>query len=270
MSTAVARPETVDAFLGGWVEAVQPDDGRHRSGLEAVLLSAAIAPSFAGTLVDLGAGVGVAGMCVAARCPRARVVLVERDSDAIASARAGLARAANRAFSDRVSVVAADISAPETERIAAGLRRASADAVVMNPPFHREGERTTSPTAARAAAHVLGEGGLDPWFRAAASVLAPDGRLVVVFRADGLDVFLAGLAGRFGAATVLPIHPRAGRPAHRILVRAIKGSGAGPAILPGLALHGETGGSYLPQVEAILRDGAGLADVHPVWGEERG
>ena len=34
---------SVDAFLGGRVEAVQPRAGHHRSGLDAVLLAAAFA-----------------------------------------------------------------------------------------------------------------------------------------------------------------------------------------------------------------------------------
>ncbi len=42
MSDARAGATTADAFLGGAVEAVQPTLGHHRSGLEAVLLAAAV------------------------------------------------------------------------------------------------------------------------------------------------------------------------------------------------------------------------------------
>ena len=265
MTTAPEVAASVDAFLGGRVEAVQPDDGGHRSGLEAVLIAAAIETGFAGTVVDLGAGSGIAGMCVAARCPGASVVLVERDRDAVAAARATLARPANRAFAGRVTVVATDIAAPESRRLADGLGRDFADAVILNPPFYAADAGTRSPQARRAAAHVLAGGGLEPWFRAAASVLRPGGRVVAIFRADGIDDLLAALAGRFGGAAILPIHPRSNLPAHRILVRADKGSRARPALLPGLTLHPAAGGAYFPQVETILRDGASLAEVHPVW-----
>jgi tRNA1(Val) A37 N6-methylase TrmN6 len=266
MTLAPDNPATVDAFLGGRVEAVQPDDGSHRAGLEAVLISAAVDAAFDGNLVDLGAGTGVAGMCVAARCPAARVVLVERDQCAVSAARAALSRPANRAFADRVSVVAADIAVPEAERIAAGLGRGIADVVILNPPFRPGDAGTQSPAPARAAAHVLAGDGLEPWMRAAASVLKPGGRLVAIFRADGLGELVAALDGRFGAATILPIHPRANRPAHRILVGAVKGRRARPQLLPGLTLHGPDGGTYLPEVETILRDGASLAEAHPAWG----
>jgi tRNA1(Val) A37 N6-methylase TrmN6 len=256
---------TVDAFLGGRVEAVQPRTGHHRSGLEAVLLSSAVEASFGGLVIDMGAGAGVAGLCIAARCAGARVLLVERDPALVACAREALARPANAAFAARVATVETDIIASEATRAAAGLERAAADAVVMNPPFNAGDGGTRSPKAGRAAAHVLSDVGLEPWLRAAASALKPGGRLVVIFRADGLDDLLAALRGRFGDAAILPVHPRAGKPAHRVLVAAVKGSRAKSRILPPLAIHGSQGSAYLPAVESILRDGVSLAEAHPPW-----
>jgi tRNA1(Val) A37 N6-methylase TrmN6 len=56
---------------------------------------------------------------------------------------------------------------------------------------------------------------------------------------------------------VLPVHPRQGAPAVRVLVRAVKGSGGPLALLPGFALNDEAG-RPTPQAEAVLRHGAGL------------
>jgi tRNA1(Val) A37 N6-methylase TrmN6 len=54
------------------------------------------------------------------------------------------------------------------------------------------------------------------------------------------------------------VHPRAGKPASRIVITAIKGSRAPLELKPGLVLQdGE--GRYLPAVEAILRHGEPLA-----------
>ena len=265
MIAVADRPATVDAFLGGRVEAVQPDDGSHRSGLEAVLLGASLPEVFAGTVIDLGAGAGVAGMCAAARCPDARVVLVERDARAIAAAQTSLARSANRAFAGRIAIVATDIAAPEGERRAAGLDRAFADAVIANPPFRGRDLGTASPEAARAAAHVLSPEGLDPWLRAAASALKPGGACVFVFRADGIAELLHAMAGRFGGVAILPVHPRAATPAHRILVHGVKGARRRTEILPAFTLHPAAGGTYVPEAEAILRDGRWLGEAHPPW-----
>jgi tRNA1(Val) A37 N6-methylase TrmN6 len=257
-------PRHVDAFLGGRIEALQPE-GHHHAGLEAMLLSAAIAPDFAGGVVDLGAGVGVAGMAIAARAAHAKVTLVERDPVAIEAARQSLARPANAGFAARVTIVATDIAAPESERIAAGLGRAFADIVVMNPPFRDPNAGTGSPNSALRDAHVAEEGTLAAWVRTAASALKPGGHVVIIFRADGIGEILSALEGRFGGAMILPIHPRATHAAGRILVAAEKGSRGPTRILPGLTLHGETGSTYLSEAERILRHGASLSEVHPTW-----
>jgi tRNA1(Val) A37 N6-methylase TrmN6 len=68
---------------------------------------------------------------------------------------------------------------------------------------------------------------------------------------------LAALAGRFGGAVVVPLHPRDGAPAIRVLVRAVKGSRAPLELRPGLVLHG-AGNAFRPRIAAVLRDGAAL------------
>lgn len=261
---------TVDAFLGGRVEAVQPADGYHRAGLEAVLLGASLDARIEGTVVDLGAGVGVAGFCAAARCRRAKIVLVERDMVAIDCARAALERPANAAFADRIRIVPVDISASEATRARAGIGRDLADHVLVNPPFHAEVSTTASPKRPRAEAHVLDATGLDAWFRAAASVLKFGGDVTVIFRADGLETLLAAASRRFGGLDVLPIHPRDNAPASRILARAVKGSRAALRLLPPLVLHGKEGSAFLPEIEALLREGKGLSSIHPAWRTARG
>lgn len=270
LRTAAGHAVSVDAFLGGRVEAVQPKAGHHRAGLEAVLLAASLDARITGTVVDLGSGVGVAGFCAAARCPRAKVVLVERNAEAVACARAGLERPANAAFAGRVRISAADISAPESERAEAGIGRDLADHVLLNPPFHLRATGTASPAAARAEAHVLDAGGLDSWLRAAASVLKFRGDVTVIFRADGLGQLLNALGRRFGSPDILPVHPRPAEPAHRVLVRAVKGSRRGLRILPPLVLHDETGNAFVPGVEGILRNGKALASVARGWHGGRG
>lgn len=264
-SAAGSPAVTVDAFLGGRVEAVQPASGHHRSGLEAVLLAASLDSRISGTVVDLGAGAGVAGFCAAARCKRARVVLVERDPELIDCARDALARPANVAFADRVRLVAADIAAPQAERERAGAGRDLADHVLLNPPFYERAGGTRPPAKARASAHVLAAGGLDPWLRAAASVLKFGGDVTVIFRADGLADLLAAAARRFGGAEIMPVLPRPEQTAHRILVRAVKGSRAALKLLPPLVLHDAEGSAFASGVEAMLREGRGLASVNRAW-----
>jgi tRNA1(Val) A37 N6-methylase TrmN6 len=258
---AAAPGTTVDAFLGGRVECVQPAEGHHRSGLDAVLLAAALPDEAAGHAVDLGAGAGVAGLCLAARCPDVTVTLVEREAELVRCAKASLALAANRGIAGRVAVEPSDIG-----KLPEALRE-SADEVLVNPPFYVGSANSASPRPGRAGAHVLAGDGLDPWLRAAATLLKPHGRLTLVFRADGLDQVLAACARRFAALDILPVHPRPDAPARRIVVAGRKGRRAALRLLPPLILHGSTGNAFLPAVDAILRSGAALGEVHPPWRE---
>lgn len=261
---AEASDLTLDAFLGGAVEAYQPARGHHRSGLEAVLLGAALDADAAGLLVDLGAGAGVAGFCAASRCHGVDVVLAERDEALVGVARQSLALAANRGFARRVAAVVADVTAPEVDRLAAGLQREAAAFVLCNPPFYDAAAASASPELGRKSAHQR-EGVLDDWLRAAAWLLAPGGTLLLVLAAAAVAEVLPALAGRFGAAALLPIHSRPRLAADRLLIRAVKGRSTPAAILPGLVLHGETGSSFAPPIERILRHGAGLGEVHRSW-----
>lgn len=259
-AAAVSR----DAFLGGLVEVCQPKAGHHRAGLDAVMLAAALPQETQGRLLDLGAGVGVAGLCAAARLPQILVRLVERDETALALARQSLSLRANAAFAGRVEIVPADVIAAGRVRRSQGLIPGSAEHVIMNPPYYDSRHRP-SPHAARAGAHVLGEGGLERWLRTASGLLVPGGSVTWIFRADALDEALAAMRGRFGGITVYPLYPRAGEAAQRIILRGIRGSRAPLLLAPGLVLH--EGTAYSPAAEAVLRTGAGLSDLP--WVRER-
>lgn len=249
---------TVDGLLGGLIEIEQPRRGAHRAGLDALFLAAAVPDHATGLVVDLGAGVGTAGMAAAARVPGIDVMLVERDPDTVKLARANLTRAANAGFAPRCRVVEADVTGAMRAREAAGLGREIAAHVLINPPFYVQRSVRVSPSPSRADAHVLEAGGLDDWARAAVSVLEPRGRLTLIFRGDGLPEILAALADRVGEISIFPLFPREGIAAHRLVVSGVKGSRAAPRILPGLVLHPPSTGRYLPEALAILRGERGL------------
>lgn len=261
---AVPGSTTIDAFLGGRVEAIQPAARHHRSGLDAILLAAAIGNGVSGRIVDLGAGAGVAGFALAARAPRAELVLAEREPELTACAGASLALPQNVAFASRVRIAEADLLSGES-RLAADLLPGAFDHALMNPPFHDGESVRSSPKEGRARAHVLGEGGLDLWFRAAAALVRPGGTLAVILPAARLADLFAAADGRFGGLAVLPVHARAGEAAIRVLARGTKGSRAACRLMPGLVLHGAAGNAFAPAASAMLRDGASLHDVHPAW-----
>jgi tRNA1(Val) A37 N6-methylase TrmN6 len=255
---------TIDSFLGKRVEALQPATGHHRSGLDAVLLAAALDSTISGRVADLGAGAGVAGFCAAARCPAVEVTLIEKEPLLAELAAGSLERQANRGFADRIGIAVLDIAASEEARIGSGLVRDDCAAVLTNPPFHLASEVRRSPAPGRAAAHVLADD-LDVWFRTAAWLLRPKAPLVAITRVAAIADVLVSVATRFGDVEILPLHPRPRQPAVRLLFRATKGRRGKPTILPGLAIHGESGHDFSPALQAVLRDGAGLGEVHAPW-----
>jgi tRNA1(Val) A37 N6-methylase TrmN6 len=242
---------TDDAVLGGRLRLWQPRRG-HRFGHDAILLAAATPAR--DRAVDLGAGVGAAGLALAVRVPGLRVTLA--DINASLAALAALNAARNQ-LASRVDAVALGVAASAADYAAAGLPPASCDAVLMNPPFNDPARHKPSPDRQRHAARELKSAQLVTWIDAAFRLLRPRGVLTVIFRADGLVDLVGALASRFGAITVLPVHGKPGTRAIRIIAGAVKGSGAPPAILPGLVLAAEDG-TPTEAADAVLRHGAEL------------
>lgn len=245
-----------DAFLGGALMLLQPRHG-YRAGADAVLLAAAAPIRFARAelVLDVGAGVGTVGLCTARRVSDARVVLLEKEPELVALARENVAR---NGLADRVRVVAGDVTAPNDALTAAGLGPGSFTHVLANPPFHAHGRGTEAPNALKSAAHAMPEPDLDRWARFLARMAAPHGTATIIHKAEALAELLAVLDSRFGALTVLPVHPREGEPAIRVIVQGIKGSRAPLRLMSGFCLHG-TGQGFTPAAQAILRHGAPLA-----------
>jgi tRNA1(Val) A37 N6-methylase TrmN6 len=241
---------TLDHVLGGRVALAQPAAG-YRAAIDPVLLAAAIDAAPGERVVDLGCGVGTAALCLMQRVPELRVAGIDGDPDALALARDNAARNRRDGFTGHRLDLLAD---------AAGLAAlAPVEHVMTNPPFHAASASDPSPLAAKARATVA-DFPLDVWLARAAGLLAPRGSLTAIYRADRLDVLLAALPKAMGAIAVVPLWPRAGAPAKRVIVGAIKGSRAPCTITAGLVLHRSDGG-YTEAAEALLRDGVGLGDV---------
>jgi tRNA1(Val) A37 N6-methylase TrmN6 len=224
-----------DAFLGGKLLLRQPRSG-HRAGHDAMLLAAATAARRGDRVADLGAGVGSAGLALAARVSGLALTLVEIDPDLAALARENAA--ANALSAD---VVVLDVAAPAEAFAAAGLASDSVDVVLMNPPFNDAARHRASPDAARAGAHVATATTLESWVHAARRILKSGGSLTLIWRAEGAGDVFAALSRGFGSLAILPVHGEAGKPAIRILVRAIKGGRAPTRILAGAMLNDAPG-----------------------------
>ena len=244
---------TDDAVLGGRLVLRQPRTG-HRVGHDAILLAAAADASSGDRAVELGAGVGAAGLALAQRVAGLSVTLVEIDPRLAVLAEHN---AAQNSLGDRVRVAVLDVTGPDDAFARNGIVAGAAAHVLMNPPFNDPARQNVSPDPARRFAHVGSAKTLEQWAERAARLLAPAGVLTLIWRADGLGEVLSALGARFGALTVMPVYPRPDAAAIRVLVRAVKGNRAPLAIAPSLMLN-DADARPSKEAEAILRGGGTL------------
>ncbi len=243
--TEPGGPFTEDGFLGGKLRLRQLKSG-HRAGHDAILLAAATSARSSDRVVELGAGVGAAGLALAKRVPGIELVLVEIDA-----ALAELARGNAAANAIAAEVVVLDVMSGAGEFAGAGMAPDSVDSVLMNPPFNDAARHRASPDKSREIAHVAGDATLEIWIHAARRMLKSGGVLTMIWRADGLAELLAALDRGFGSLAILPVHGDAASPAIRVLVRAIKG-GKAPLRLHAALIHNDEAATPDRQVQDIL------------------
>jgi tRNA1(Val) A37 N6-methylase TrmN6 len=231
-------------LLGGRVRFVQPLQG-YRAAIDPVLLAAAVPDGDWKSALDVGTGTGAAMLCLLSRCPQKRVAGLE-----LLDAHADLARRSLRLnqMEGRGAVVTADVRWRPT------LPPNSFDQVLSNPPFHGPGNAPAHQN--RAIAHMEAVP-IDVWLGFCLRMLRPRGGLTVIHRADRVDELLVGLHKKAGAVEVIPLWPRAGIAAKRVIVRARKGLKSPAVMHPGLVLH-QADGRFTPQAEAILRGALSL------------
>lgn len=234
---------TEDALLGGRVRLLQARRG-YRVAIDAVLLAAAVDPAPGEQVLDLGAGVGSVGLCLARRRPDCTITGIELQP---AMAQLAERNAAQNGLAGRVRTIIHDIALPLPHDLPLF------DQVATNPPYLAAAVADPSPDPSKALATVESSASLARWLDVATGALEPAGTLTLIHRSDRLDEIVATLI-RLGwgdlAVKRLP-------PAARVLVRARRSAAPSVAESPPLVLHRPEGG-YTDAAEAILRHAAPL------------
>lgn len=243
---------TRDAFLCGKLHLWQPRRG-YRAATDPVLLAAACPATAGQSVLDLGCGVGAAALCLGARVPGLRLSGLEVQEPYAALARRNGVE----------NGIAFDVHQGNLLDMPRALR-VDFDHVIANPPYY-PAHGTRSPDTGRATALQIADTLLADWVQAATRRLAPLGWLTLICGADGLPEVLAAMGQKMGSTAVLPLTPRAGRPALRILLRARK-TGRGvfrllaPFVIHQGPAHDGDRESYTPRAGEILRNGASLSE----------
>ena len=228
------------------VRLLQPDQG-FRTALDSVMLAAACPATEGQRVLDMGCGVGGAAFCLLQRVPGVYVAGVEVQPEYVDLAETNIAL---NHCEGRVSFLCQDIRDFEV-----GGPDQRFDHVICNPPYMEAGRHLRSPHESKARAHGHHDEEdmkLQDWLDAGFQLLKPGGSFTIIHRADSTDRIIFGLGRRFGAVEIIPLWPRAGAAAKRVIVRALKDRKSPAVLHAGLVLHQEDG-SYTAQADEILR-----------------
>lgn len=235
-------------LVGGRVRHDQLSHG-HRTGIEPVLLAASIPARAGERVLEGGTGSGAALLCLANRVPGIFGLGIELDPAMAALARENIAANGR----ERLHVTVADLNEWRSADVF--------DHAFANPPWHAAAG-TVSMDDRRELARRGTPDLLDQWVKSLAKPLRFRGTLTLIIGASVLPHALQACSrAGCGSPTLYPFWPRPGRAAKLVLLRTIKGGAAHCRVLAGQVLHA-TSGKYTPRIEAILRDGEGLALDH--------
>jgi tRNA1(Val) A37 N6-methylase TrmN6 len=281
---------STDYLLDGRVKITQSPGG-YRAGLDAVLLAAACPAKSKDSVLDLGCGAGAAGLCLAARVKDIHITGIEIQPeqaelaklnfqqngfplslDGLNACVQGGAHApgeggASKAAQHSSTPLIRPFGAPSPSREKGKFEIITADIteyefpsdhfnhVILNPPYHDADQHMPPENAARATAFMAGD--IGAWITAARRTVKTHGSVTIIHRADAVMEILAQMQN-FGAVEIIPLWPRAGLDASRIIIRAIKGRKTPPRLRPGITLH-TADGSETAELRNILRSGDSIA-----------
>ncbi len=249
LEALTAEVTTEDSLLNGRLGLRQTTKG-FRVAIDSVFLAAAVPATAGDRVLELGTGVGAAALCLAHRVPGCQIVGLERQPDI---ARLAADNAVLNRLEDRIKIVVSDVCRTT------GLRPASFDHVMANPPHLDPKRGLPSPDQYRQAAKFEMAGGLSVWVDQCVNLVRPRGGITLIHRADRLDELIACLGGRTGGTVVFPLWPNgvAHVPAKRILVYTRRGVNARMSLAQGLTMH-RSDGQFTTEAQAVLRDGQAL------------
>lgn len=239
---------TEDYLLGGRILLRQPVQG-YRVAIDPIFLAASLEVHDGDAVLDIGAGVGAASLCLAVRVPHCRIVGLELQRSSMRLAAENIALNNLR---ERVEILSGDLLQPPP-RLAAGTYAH----IMTNPPYLEATRVNAATNAHKQLSNVESSVSLEQWAKFCLLMVRPKGTVTFIHRADRLAEILSYFNGKLGDIVVYPLWPSEGKPAKRVLVRGRKNSHGALTLAPGMILH-HSDGKYTPMAEAILRNASPL------------
>ncbi len=235
------------SVLNGRVKLFQPEKG-FRTSIDSVMLAAACPARKNDSILDMGCGVGSVGLCVFSRVRDISLTGIDVQD-----------------LSIKLAVKNAQINGFKAKFILSDIREYVVDNddrynhIVCNPPYMEIGKHLVSPNAHKAISngHIDDDIEIEDWVRAALRLLKSGGCFTMIHRADMVDRIIKAMGKSFGAIEIIPLWPKMGFDAKRVIIRAIKDRKTPMKLHYGIVLH-ESCGKYTSKADEILRDGRGL------------
>lgn len=242
----LVRALSVDEILGGLLKISQPK-GSYRVAIDPVLLAASAELRNGMRVLDVGCGVGTVGLCVLARAKKDGIAVsltgIEKQKLLV-----GLARDNAESNGMTAEFLHADIGED-----VANLGPQSFDCIVTNPPYLPAASADPSPDPVKADSNIESTADLQRWIAFCRGLLSPSGSVYMIHRADRMAEITRHLMDqKLQAIAILPLLPKTGRMAKRIIVRASFASLPKTELLPGLVLHNGDG-SYTDAAQRVLQ-----------------
>ena len=232
-----------DTLLAGRLVCQQHVKG-YRFSIDPILLAHFVQPSAQATILDLGAGCGVAGLLCAHLHPGISVTAYELQP--------ALANLCARNFTanklnPRCQVVEGDV------RTRNGLQAESMDLVICNPPYGRLRSGRLNPASEQAIARHELQGSLADFCQAAAFAVKNRGRVCFVYPARRLATLFSTLQSqRLEPKRLRPVYSYPGSEGKLVLLEAMKNGGEELRLEQPLFIYDQQNGAYSAEVAALL------------------
>ena len=230
---------TTDDFLNGKIKLRQSVKGL-RATSDSVLVAAAVKAKNKDSVLDVGAGNGIIGLCISARVP-VQITALEIQENLVQLIQE------NAALNDRrITVIRTDLF-QRTDP----LKNKQFHHVVTNPPFYDTTGKSRS-NKEQATAYAANFN-LDKWLIYCLKHLRAKGTFTMIHRPEMLGQIMMLLEQKLGAIEIMPVYSKVGQPAKRVIIRGVLGSHKPTQILPGIVLHTQTN-KPTPSATRVLRN----------------
>lgn len=230
---------TTNDFLGGKIHLKQFEKGL-RATSDAVLCAAAVPLKKGDTLLDVGAGNGVIGLCAYARTP-CQIHAIEKQPDLIQLIQ-------DNALLNHIPLTVHPMDIFKEDP----LKGQQFHQVVSNPPFYdTTGKARTNPQQ-KIAYHA--DFDLEKWLNFCLKHLRAKGTFTFIHQPSQLGLILNTIEKKLGRIEIIPILPKKDSPALRVIIRGKMGDKTPLKILPPFIMH-QANNRPTPQANAVLRRG---------------